>query len=49
MAGNNRFTSNGSQGEIVNHGTIEAKNGGYVALLGAKVSNDGKTSPITAR
>ena len=42
MAGNNRFNSNGSQGEVVNHGTIEAKNGGYVALLGAKVSNDGK-------
>ena len=42
MAGKNNFTSKGSQGEIVNHGTIEAKNGGYIALLGAKISNDGK-------
>ena len=42
MDGKARFSSNGAQGEIVNHGTIEAKNGGYVALLGAKVSNDGK-------
>ena len=42
MDGKDRFSSNGSHGEIVNHGTIEAKNGGYVALLGAKVTNDGK-------
>ena len=42
MDGKDRYSSNGAQGEIVNHGTIEAKNGGYVALLGAKVSNDGK-------
>ncbi len=42
MDGKDRYSSNGSQGEIVNHGKIEAKNGGYVALLGAKVTNDGK-------
>jgi filamentous hemagglutinin family protein len=42
MDGKDRYSSNGTQGEIVNHGTIEAKNGGYVALLGAKVTNDGK-------
>ena len=42
MDGKDRYSSNGSQGEIVNHGTIEAKSGGYVALLGAKVTNDGK-------
>ena len=42
MEGKTRFSSNGAQGEIVNHGTIEAKDGGYVALLGAKVTNDGK-------
>jgi filamentous hemagglutinin family protein len=42
MDGKDRFSSNGSHGEIVNHGTIKAKNGGYVALLGAKVTNNGK-------
>ena len=42
MDGKTRYSSNGAQGEIVNQGTIEAKNGGYVALLGAKVTNDGK-------
>ena len=42
MEGKNRFSSHGAQGEIVNQGTITAKEGGYVALLGAKVTNDGK-------
>src|SRR5947209_8535859 len=39
MAGNYRFTGSGS-GQVVNQGTINA-DGGYVALLGANVSNEG--------
>lgn len=41
MAGNYYFTANGSNGTIVNQGSINT-NGGYVALLGASVTNDGK-------
>ncbi len=40
-AGNYVFNANGSLGSIVNQGTITANNGGYVALLGNTVSNQG--------
>ena len=39
MAGNYRYFRTGVNGEIVNQGGINTQN--YVALLGAKVSNDG--------
>jgi len=39
MAGNYRFSGAGT-GAVINQGTINAP-GGYVALLGAQVSNDG--------
>lgn len=41
MAGNYRFVANGLAGSILNQGSINATNG-YVALLGANVTNDGK-------
>jgi filamentous hemagglutinin family protein len=34
-------TANGSEGKIVNQGTLTAADGGYVALLGGQVSNQG--------
>jgi filamentous hemagglutinin family protein len=40
-AGNYVFKSNGSAGSIINLGTITAKDGGYVALFGNNVSNQG--------
>ncbi|MBS1207799.1 MAG: filamentous hemagglutinin-like protein [Proteobacteria bacterium] len=40
-AGNYVFKANGSTGAILNLGTITAKDGGYVALLGNDVSNQG--------
>jgi filamentous hemagglutinin family protein len=41
MAGNYKFTGD-SAAEIVNQGTINSTgDGGYVALLGARISNDG--------
>jgi filamentous hemagglutinin family protein len=42
MAGNYKFAGSGS-GSVVNRGSINA-DGGYVALLGANVSNDGTIS-----
>ncbi|PUE10844.1 hypothetical protein B9Z51_00360 [Limnohabitans sp. T6-5] len=42
MAGRNRFTRDGATSEVVNQGTLTAAPGGYVALLGASVSNEGK-------
>jgi filamentous hemagglutinin family protein len=42
MAGNYKFVGSGS-GAVVNQGSINA-DGGYVALLGANVSNDGTIS-----
>jgi filamentous hemagglutinin family protein len=39
--GNYVFKANGSTGSVVNLGTITAKDGGYVALLGNRVSNQG--------
>lgn len=40
-AGKYIFRANGSTGSVINLGTITAKDGGYVALLGNKVSNQG--------
>ena len=40
-AGKYTFHSTGSTGSLVNLGTITAKDGGYVALLGSTVSNQG--------
>lgn len=34
-------TANGGEGKIVNQGTITAADGGYIALLGQQVSNQG--------
>ncbi|PUE10298.1 autotransporter-associated beta strand repeat-containing protein [Limnohabitans sp. T6-20] len=42
MAGNMVYQRNGSTAGVVNQGTIEVSPGGYVALLGASVSNEGK-------
>jgi filamentous hemagglutinin family protein len=42
MAGNERYTRDGATGAIVNRGLIQAAPGGYVALLGASVSNEGQ-------
>ncbi len=42
MAGQARFSrSGGVHGSVVNQGRIELSRGGYVALLGASVSNEG--------
>lgn len=40
-AGNYVFKANGSTGSVINMGTITARDGGYVALLGNSVSNQG--------
>ena len=42
MAGNYNFKGNGSNGAVVNQGTIKVNGGNYVALLGASVTNDGQ-------
>jgi filamentous hemagglutinin family protein len=42
MAGNMVYERNGSTAGVVNQGQIEVSPGGYVALLGASVSNEGK-------
>lgn len=41
MAGNYRFERNGATGSVVNEGSIEAKLGGYIALLAPEVRNEG--------
>ena len=46
MAGNQRFEAGGANGAVINQGSIVAADGGYVALLGAQVRNEGS---ITAR
>ena len=46
LAGNYNFVSDGSEGLIVNKGKLQTASGGYVALLGAKVTNSGQiTAP----
>jgi len=42
LDGNIRFSDLGSGGSIINHGQIRASRGGYVALVGATVSNTGE-------
>jgi filamentous hemagglutinin family protein len=42
MAGNMLYERNGSTAGVVNQGEIEVSPGGYVALLGASVNNEGK-------
>ncbi len=41
MAGTYRFERNGATGKVVNEGRVEAKLGGYIALLAPEVRNDG--------
>ncbi len=41
MNGNYRFERNGASGKVVNEGSIEAKLGGYIALLAPEVRNEG--------
>jgi len=42
MAGQYRYTRDGSTGQVINKGRINVAPGGYVALLGASVSNEGQ-------
>jgi filamentous hemagglutinin family protein len=41
MSGKNHFTQNGATGKVENHGTINTKDGGVVALIGETVTNTG--------
>jgi filamentous hemagglutinin family protein len=41
LAGKHRFSSASGQGEVRNQGQLSASEGGYVALLGHSVRNDG--------
>ncbi len=41
MAGKATFTANGSQASVINQGTITTADGGYAALLGHQVKNEG--------
>lgn len=41
MAGKNEFERKGSTGKVVNEGGLEAKLGGYIALLAPEVRNSG--------
>ena len=40
--GNYQFQGNGSSGTVTNQGTLNATQGGYVALIGSKVVNQGQ-------
>ena len=42
LAGNYRYTRDGATGIIENNGSLQSSSGGYVALLGAQVTNNGK-------
>jgi len=44
MAGRRNFTRGTATGSVVNEGSLNAAPGGYVALLGASVSNSGSIS-----
>lgn len=46
MAGRHHFTGTGSRAGVINLGTLNAADGGYVALLGNQVRNEGV---VTAR
>ncbi|MBL8265847.1 beta strand repeat-containing protein [Steroidobacter sp.] len=46
LAGRYVFESNGTAGDVANLGTLRANDGGYIALLGRQVANEGI---ITAR
>lgn len=41
MAGKSTFAANGARDSIVNMGNLKSSNGGYIALLGQQVSNQG--------
>lgn len=41
MTGKNAFDLEGASGSVINQGNITAADGGYVALLGAQVRNEG--------
>ena len=41
MAGNYQFNNGGKAGSVVNQGTLNAANGGYIALLAPEVRNEG--------
>jgi filamentous hemagglutinin family protein len=49
MAGRNTFTSNGSKASVINLGTLYAADGGYVALLGNQVKNEGESPRVSWR
>jgi len=42
MKGQYTYTRDGARGDVLNQGSIQTVAGGYVALLGASVSNEGK-------
>ena len=44
VAGRYTFSGNSGSGSVVNRGTIRAADGGYVALVGPRVSNEGLIS-----
>ena len=46
MAGKSTFATGGKRGSVVNEGSLSSSGGGYIALIGQQVSNDGV---ITAR
>ncbi|PIT01956.1 hypothetical protein TSA1_15125 [Bradyrhizobium nitroreducens] len=46
MSGNYKFTGNGASAAVINAGRINVSDGGFAALLGGQVANDGV---ITAR
>ena len=41
MSGKYTFSNGGSAGSVINQGTLNANNGGYIALLAPEVSNQG--------
>ncbi len=44
LAGNYKFTGNGSSATVTNAGRINVSDGGFAALLGGRVANDGVIS-----